>query len=178
MFETGVRKSETVSLTWKRVDFTNKIVRIWSDDEEGYEVKSKEREVPISDHLVTVLKEQKLRWASDWVFPCVTSRFEGKRGERMAEFPDASWRRIVTLAGLRGGPHKARHTIASLFLRAKPDLFLLGRLLGHSHSRVTELYSHLLPEHLASARGVVSFAPSPAPAKTTKPSEKVTRSTS
>jgi phage tail tape-measure protein len=77
----------------------------------------------------------------------------------MAEFPDNSWTRIVKLAGLEGGPHKARHTYASLFLRAKPDLFLLGRVLGHSHAKVTELYAHLLPEHLAEARGVVSFAP-------------------
>jgi hypothetical protein len=162
LFETGARKSEPIALTWKRIDFDQKIVKIWNDETTQYEVKSKEREVPISDHLLVVLKEQKLKWGkSEYVFPCVSSRFEGTRGEKMAEFPDNSWRRIVTLVGLSGGPHKARHTYASLFLREKPDLFLLGRLLGHSHSRVTELYSHLLPEHLAEARNVVSFAPVP-----------------
>jgi hypothetical protein len=31
------------------------------------------------------------------------------------------------------------------------------RVLGHSHSRVTELYSHLLPDHLAATRNVVTF---------------------
>jgi hypothetical protein len=40
-----------------------------------------------------------------------------------------------------------------------PDLFLLARVLGHSDTRVTKLYSHLLPEHLARARNAVRFAP-------------------
>jgi site-specific recombinase XerD len=62
------------------------------------------------------------------------------------------------IPAIKGGPHRARHTFASHFLTAKPDLFLLGKLLGHSHTRVTELYSHLIPEHLAEARNVVSFA--------------------
>ncbi len=52
-----------------------------------------------------------------------------------------------------------RHTFASHFLQAKPDLFALGRILGHSHTRVTELYSHLLAEHLAETRNVVTFEP-------------------
>ncbi len=74
------------------------------------------------------------------------------------EFPDNAWRRVVVEhAKLKGGPHKARHTFASHLLAAKPDLFLLGRILGHSHSRVTELYSHLIPEHLVAARDVVTF---------------------
>ena len=158
LFETGVRKSEAVALQWKRVDFAKRIIRIWNDEDEGYEVKSVEREIPISDHLLVVLKAQKLKnGSSPWVFPCVSNRFEGVKGERLHEFPDNTWTRVVKLAGLVGGPHKARHTFASHFLQAKPDLFLLGRILGHSHSRVTELYSHLIPEHLAEARNVVSF---------------------
>lgn len=158
LFETGCRKSEAVALGWKRVSFERRILKIWNDDVEEYEVKSTEREVPLSDHLAVVLKQQKLKnGSSPWVFPCVTNRFEGVKGERMAEFPDNAWRRVVNAAGLSGGPHKARHTFASHYLAAKPDLFRLGRILGHSHSRVTELYSHLLPEHLIEDRNVVVF---------------------
>jgi hypothetical protein len=32
-------------------------------------------------------------------------------------------------------------------------------LLGHSHQRVTELYAHLLPGHLARARNAVNLSP-------------------
>jgi hypothetical protein len=40
-----------------------------------------------------------------------------------------------------------------------PDLFLLAQVLGHSHQRVTELYTHLLPGHLARARNAVNLGP-------------------
>jgi integrase len=110
------------------------------------------------------------------------------KGEKYIEFPSNTWDRVLKHATklakddaiekardagateeealeagnrvppIKGGPHRARHTFASHFLAAKPDLFLLGKLLGHSHTRVTELYSHLIPEHLAEARNVVSFA--------------------
>src|SRR5437016_440027 len=56
------------------------------------------------------------------------------------------------------GPHTLRHTFASHFLKQVPDLFLLARVLGHSYTRVTRLYSHLLPEHLARACNAVRFA--------------------
>jgi len=38
-------------------------------------------------------------------------------------------------------------------------LFLLAHVLGHSHQRVTELYAHLLPDHLARARNAVNLGP-------------------
>jgi hypothetical protein len=41
---------------------------------------------------------------------------------------------------------------------------LLAKVLGHSDVAVTNLYAHLLPEHLARARNVVSHAPSMGPA--------------
>jgi len=171
LFETGCRKSEAINLTWNRVMFDQRIVRIWNDtdgeDGSDYQVKSVEREIPISDFLLLTLKEQKLKVGqSAWVFPSHVSR-EGAKGTKLYEFPDNTWKRIARLAGLTGGPHRARHTFASHFLQAKPDLFLLGRVLGHSHTRVTELYAHLVPEHLAAARNVVSFAPrGPSGAKT------------
>jgi integrase len=179
LFETGARKSEATNLPWVNVLFDQGMVRIWSasaDDDEGeqdgndYAVKSVEREVPFSDDLLQVLREQKARgFSTAWVFPAWKTNNAGKKGERYAHFPKGTWRRILTKAtelarqddpnapAIKGGPHKCRHTFASHFLARKPDLFLLGRILGHSHSRVTELYSHLLPDHPAEARNVVSF---------------------
>ena len=192
LFDTGCRKSEAINLPWKNVMFEQKIVRIWSEaepDDGDYEVKSVEREVPLSDHLLVVLKAQKLAGLSaEWVFPVVTDR-EKTKGEKYVEFPSNTWDRVLRHAtrlrrapaveaamnagatkeeaeklaaekfpAIKGGPHRARHTFASHFLASKADLFLLGRLLGHGHTRVTELYSHLIPEHLAEARNVVTFA--------------------
>ena len=47
-----------------------------------------------------------------------------------------------------------------MFLRRRPDLPLLGRILGQSTLRVTERYTHMLPGHLAEGRNVVLVAPS------------------
>lgn len=59
--------------------------------------------------------------------------------------------------GIKGGPHTTRHTFAAHFLSKKPDLFLLAKILGHSHGSMTEKYSHLLRDHLAQARNVVNM---------------------
>jgi integrase len=179
--ETGCRKSEAINLPWARVDLKRGMAKIWSDagdaedDDDEYEVKSRDREVTLSDGLVLVLKEQKLRaGGSAWVFPVRTDRAsKGEerhtKGERYANWPKYTWARALAKAtglakkanprapAIAGGPHRLRHTFASLFLEKRPDLFALGRVLGHSHTRVTELYSHLLPDHLATTRNVVVF---------------------
>ncbi len=183
LLETGARKSEALNLRWSNVLFDQQIVRIWShaDDDDAdeeqeedgdntYEVKSVEREVPLSDHLLVVLKEQKLRGLSaDWVFPVRRNNTGHTKGERYAHFPKHTWTMVLARANekakeidpkaraIAGGPHRCRHTFASHFLAAKPDLFLLGRVLGHSHGRVTELYAHLVQDHMAEARNLVSF---------------------
>lgn len=173
LFESGCRKSEAVALQWKNVLFDERLIRVWSEEDEeaedDYEVKSREREIPMSDHLHRLLAELKLRGLSrEWVFPCITDR-EGTKGRRYYEFPDGTWYRVLKRATelarevdpsarqIKGGPHTARHTFASFFLKAKADLFLLGRIMGHGTAKVTELYAHLVPDHLAEARNVVTF---------------------
>ncbi len=87
LFETGCRKSEAINLPWENVRFEQRVVRIWSDpdDDDGddaYEVKSVEREVPLSDHMLRLLREQKLKGLSrEWVFPVLVKR-AGKKPQR------------------------------------------------------------------------------------------------
>lgn len=77
---------------------------------------------------------------------------------------ERKYQRVQQLAGLSGGVHTLRHTFASYFLRAQPDLFLLAKILGHSQTRVTEQYSHLLADHLERGRNAVSLTPEVGPA--------------
>jgi integrase len=159
LLDTGCRKGEMLAAEWSWVDLPGRILRIPVTDE--WRPKDKQaREVPLSGALLTTLRS--MPHASDrYIFP-------NRHGVRDETFPEKSFRRVVKAAQLGGGPHTTRHTYASHFLKAQPDLPLLAAVLGHSQTYVTELYAHLLPEHLDRARDAVQLAPT---------SEKVWRQT-
>lgn len=146
---TGCRKGEAIAAEWDWIDFEAAMVRIPSN--EVWQPKNgKPREIPMSDYCRVILSGP--RKNDRWVFP-------KNEHERYTDFPkDAFWA-ARNRAGLTGGPHTFRHTFASLFLQREPDLFLLASVLGHSHTRTTALYTHLLPEHLARARNAVNVGP-------------------
>ena len=54
--------------------------------------------------------------------------------------------------------HILRHTFASHFMMAGGDILTLQRILGHSDIKMTMRYSHLSPEHLASALSLSPLA--------------------
>lgn len=146
---TGCRKGEGIACEWSWIDMAGGMVRIPSND--VWRPKNgMPREVPISNSL-RVLFEQPKRHPQ-WVFP-------NRHGNKYAEFPKDLFAEVRAMASLSGGPHTLRHSFASLFLGRCPDMFLLAQVLGHSHQRITELYSHLLPEHLMRARNAVDLSP-------------------
>lgn len=147
LVNTGCRKGEGLAAEWSWMDFEAGMVRIPAN--EVWKPKSgRAREVPMSDTVRTILAGP--RTSERWVFP----RGDGERYER---FPDAIFKEIQTKAGVSGGAHVLRHSYASFFLRDRPDLPLLAQVLGHSTTRITELYAHFLPDHLSHARNVVNI---------------------
>ncbi len=151
---TGCRKAEALALTWDKVHEARGVVEIstLADEEDGADLwtpkSARVREVPINDVLSALLPT--LPRASRFVFP-------NRKGGQYAVWPQRAFDRAREAAGIVGGPHTLRHTYALHFLATTPDLLLLARILGHSHQRVTEIYSHLLPEHLARGRRAVRF---------------------
>jgi integrase len=147
LLHTGCRKGEAIALEWKDVDLAGRLFKIEPSKE--WQPKDNEaREIPIDAALLPYLKGKRLH--PRWVFPSTD-------GDRFQYWPQRYFDRARDAAGLIGGPHTCRHTYASHFLRSKPNMFLLGRILGHSTSYVTERYAHMLPEHLAEARDIVSY---------------------
>jgi integrase len=156
---TGCRKGEALALTWEHVDLDRGLVCVWPSDE--WQPKNgKPREIPIGSALRPWL-EATPRRSGRWVFPTSHGR---RKGQRFVYWPQRHFDEARAAAGLQGGPHTLRHSFAAHFLASCPDLYLLSQLLGHSHGRVTELYAHLLPDHLARARDAVSIAAPVGPA--------------
>lgn len=146
---TGCRKGECIAAEWDWMDLEAGMIRIPSTrywrPKNGLP-----REVPMSDQCRAVLLVQDEERV---VFP------RASWGGQHTVFPTEAFVAARDRAKLKGGVHTLRHTFASHFLKAEPDLFLLAQVLGHTHERVTELYSHLLPEHLERARNKVNVGP-------------------
>jgi len=184
---TGVRRGEAIALEWPRVDLKRRMILI-EPSAEWQPKDNKPREIPIGRALLPMLRRRaKLggRWvfpsSTGERFVCWPrkqfdrARAHAGHADRCALLaPPPSGGRLpggapkkapatkpkcsCGAAGLRGGPHKLRHTYATHFLAKVPDLHLLAQILGHSHARTTRLYAHLLPEHLDRARDAVSFS--------------------
>lgn len=149
LLNTGCRKGEALACEWSWIDFENDMIRIpatkfWSPKN------GKPREVPMSDAVRAVLAGT--RKHARWVFPSAW-------GCPYVAFPHGAYWAARNGAGLRGGVHTTRHTFASHFLAATKDLSLLAEVLGHSSTKVTELYAHMLPGRLDEARNAVNLAP-------------------
>jgi integrase len=150
---TGCRKGEGIAAEWSWIDLDARLVRIPATS--AWSPKSgRAREVPISETCLAVLSVP--RRSDRWVFA-------NQKGERWAFFPDAIFKELQTAAGVTGGAHTLRHSYASAFLQSVPDIFLLAKILGHSHSKTTELYAHLLPDHLERGRDAVNIGLPPSP---------------
>lgn len=155
MLDTGCRKGEVVAARWDWVDWKRGLLTI-PVTETWHPKDRDERDVPLSAGLTGLLAARWMAFGDgDRSAPIFPSRY----GKAYAEFPDLQFREAVKSAGLAGGPHMTRHTFASHFLVARPDLRLLADVLGHGTTYVTELYAHMLPEHLEKARGAVELKP-------------------
>jgi integrase len=151
MINTGCRKGEAIAAQWDWIDFERGLIKIPVTD--AWRPKSgKPREIPMSRAVRAVLtgKRRNPRFV-----------FANHMGAAFAAFPQGIFAKVRKAAGLVGSPHSTRHSFASAFLASCPDMFLLAKILGHSHSRVTEIYSHLLPDHLARALNAVDIGPRP-----------------
>lgn len=149
LLNTGCRKGEARAAEWTWIDFNKGMIRMPAS--EHWKPKNgRAREIPISDACLAVLTGP--RRSERWVFP-------NRDGAMFERFPDAIFKELQTKAKISGGAHTLRHSFASSFLQKKPSMFLLGQILGHSTQRMTEIYSHLLPDHLEEARNAVNIGP-------------------
>lgn len=133
---TGARLGEIMNLSWENVNLVNRTVTIRSNI--SFTVKGgRMRTIPLNDTAYRLLNGMSLK--EGLVFP-------GKRGgPANLNFVSKSFRVAVRSSGLVRGLHfhSLRHTFASLLVKNGVSLYQVQKLLGHTTSRITEIYAHL-----------------------------------
>ena len=151
---TGMRKAELENLEWADVDFKRRKIKIRR--KATWQPKTGEREIPISDSLLELLKGLKDNNAkttkSNYVF-CHGDggKLKAKLRERLIRI--AKKAEIEDLTRV----HTLRHTFASHLVMSGVDLPTVKKLMGHSDIQTTMIYAHLAPDHLADAVNKLSL---------------------
>ncbi|MDK2773628.1 MAG: site-specific tyrosine recombinase XerD [Tabrizicola sp.] len=152
LYATGLRVSELVSLPVAAARGDPRMILVRGKGD-------KERMVPLSSPARTALAEwlahrdateDEARHAGR-----ATSRFlfpsDGRDGHLTRQYFHSLVKDVAVLAGLspaRVTPHVLRHAFATHLLAHGADLRVIQTLLGHADLATTEIYTHVLDDHL------------------------------
>jgi integrase len=136
---TGMRRSEILSLKWADVDFVKGFVRIADVNAKS----GKERKIPMNGLVFDSLRDMKRD--SEFVFMNIET---GKHVKDMKTAFKGACRR-AEIKGLR--IHDLRHTAATRMIEAGVDLVTVSKILGHSSIQMTMRYAHPTPEAMRRA---------------------------
>ena len=137
---TGMRRGELFKLTWKDVDFKNKLLMVRAETAKSRRV----RHIPMNEEAIKALQTLDRGEPDDAVFP-------GRRGKFLNNTA-GPWRRLLSEAGVQNlNFHDLRHTFASKLVQKGIDLYTVQKLLGHSDPKLTARYAHLAPDYLRKA---------------------------
>ena len=149
---TGMRKAELENLQWCDIDLKRKRIQI--KRKENWQPKTGERELPINDELLQLLKDLKKQSNVniDYVFDIINSGHSHNwlRLELIKIAKKASIKDLTKI-------HTLRHTFASHLVMNGVDLPTVKRLMGHTDIQTTMIYAHLAPEHLSDAVNKLSL---------------------
>lgn len=148
---TGMRQGELLSLRWSDVNLDSKLIHV--KNSETFTTKNKRnRLIPMNDSLHNMLSHRKQTACCDLVFH--------RNGRPLSPDPvSRGFKRAVRRAGLNDKLrfHSLRHTFATWLAESNVSLYHVQKILGHSNFSTTQVYSHVLPEHLHDAVDKVSF---------------------
>ena len=135
---TGMRRTEILSLNWRDVNFAKSFILI-ENSKNG-----KARKVPMNDFVYKTLKEIP-RLSSEHVF------FNPETNDHVKDVKTAFHAacRRAEIKGVRF--HDLRHTAASKMIEAGADLVTVSKILGHSSIQMTMRYAHPTPENMKRA---------------------------
>ena len=136
---TGLRRGELLALLWTDIDLDARLLTVRAESAKSGRV----RHVPLNDEARDVL-----------------TRWKRQTGDLKSVFPIAdvktAWAGLLVVAGISNFRfHDLRHHFASRLVMKSVDLNCVRELLGHADLKMTLRYTHLAPDHLASAVAVL-----------------------
>lgn len=143
---TGMRKSEVLSLKWDNVDLRHGFILL------DVTKNGERREIPINETLRQSLQAITRRLDIPYVF------YDHVTGNRYMDIK-RSFKTALRKAGIRDFHfHDLRHTFASHLVMAGIDITTVKELLGHKTLTMTLRYSHLAPAHKVKAVDILDNA--------------------
>jgi integrase len=132
---TGMRKSEILTLKWSNVDLETGIITL-----EKSNTKSKKlRRIPINTVVRKLMLEQKLKGkGSEYVF--LSSKGIPYKKEDSLRQPFLGALRRAGIEGLRF--HDLRHTAATRMIESGASIVAVSKILGHEDLKTTMRYAH------------------------------------
>ena len=136
---TGMRKSEVLSLKWDNVDLNHGFILL------EVTKNGKRREIPINDTARETICGLTRRLDAHYLFD------DPKTGKPFKDVK-RSFVSACRRAGIKDFTfHSLRHTFASHLVMAGVDLTTVKELLGHKTIAMTMRYDHLAPSHKVKA---------------------------
>jgi len=144
MYAAGLRVSELVGLRLGDLDLARGVVAAFGKGR-------KRRLVPLGAPSIALLGGYLERVRAGWARPGVDEVFVTVRGRGMTR--QGFWklvRRYARAAGVtkKVSPHTLRHSFATHLLRGGADLRVVQTLLGHADLGTTQIYTHVVGDHL------------------------------
>ena len=145
---TGARPGEVFQMQWNQVDLDE---GVWSKPASATKQKRRHR-VPLVQDAITLLKRIRSQDTdSEYVFPSRNSRVRPIGEVRK------TWNKVIDTAEIENDIgtriYDLRHTFATHLVASGQSLFSVGKLLGHSTTKVTERYAHADLDGLRAALG-------------------------
>ena len=146
----GMRRGELIHLEWSDVDFEVKTISVVNKENENFHTKNRKfRVIPLHKKLNPILaawKEKSLEIQQDKETNYCFPNEEGGLWQNNLRRSFMALLKKAKIENFRF--HDLRHTFASQLSKAGVDIYKISKLLGHSSTRTTQIYAHLLPEKI------------------------------
>jgi integrase len=140
----GARRSNVQAMKWCDIDFTTRLWRIPPEQSKNKMVVV----VPLSPPVLGILERRRAAGnGSAWVLP---SPRPGRAGHLVE--PKRGWRAILKRAGLDDVRlHDLRRSLGSWLAISGTSMPIIGKALGHTQLKATEIYARLSLDPVAAA---------------------------